>query len=100
MNQVILHGVLCDHEIAHELCVDRHLDVEGVLDGADRADGMDGRADAAESLRVRPGILWLSAFEDHLDPPPHLGRGPSLGNLAAVHLDVNSQVAFDAGDGI
>ena len=100
MDQVILDGVLGDHEVAHELRVDRHLDLERVLDGADRADGMNGGADAAEPLRVGPGVLRITAFEDHLDAAPHLGRGPGLGDVVAVHFDVNSQMAFDAGDGV
>ena len=57
MDQVILHGVLRDHEVAHQLRVDWHFDFERVLDGADGADGVDGGADAAEPLRVGPGVL-------------------------------------------
>ena len=34
MNEVILHGVLRDHEVAHQLRIDRHFDLERVLDGA------------------------------------------------------------------
>ena len=57
-------------------------------------------ADAADALGDGPGIARIAADQDVLDAAPHLAGRPGLLDLAAVDLDVDTQVAFDAGDRI
>ena len=73
MNEVILDGVLGDHDVAHQLRIDRHFDLEGVLDRANGTDGMDGGATPAEALRKGPGVLGITPLQNDLDAAPHLG---------------------------
>ena len=90
MNQVILNGVLGDHDVAHQLRVDRHFDFERVFDRANRTDGVDGGANPAEALRKGPSILGIAPLENDFDAAPHLRRGPGFGDVVAVHFDVDS----------
>ena len=61
---------------------------------------MHGRADTAEALREQPGLARIATEKDVLDPAPHGAGRPGLLDLAAVDLGVDSEVAFDTGDGI
>ena len=60
VHEVILHGMLGDHDVAHQLRIDRHFDFEGVLDRANGTDRVDGGADPAEPLRKGPGVLGIA----------------------------------------
>ena len=65
-------------EVAQEPRVGRRDGADGVLDGADRRDGVDRRADAADALREGPGVARVAALQDDLDAPEHRGRGPGV----------------------
>ena len=55
-------------------------------------------ADTAEALGVHPGFAGIATHQYLLDTAPHLARRPGFRYLAVVNLDVDSQVAFDAGN--
>src|SRR3954447_1946600 len=100
MDDVIVQAVRGEHQVADVLRVERDLQVEGVLHGAHRGDGVDGGADAADALGEQPRLARVTPLQDDLDAAPHLAGGPGVADLASVHLDVDAQMSFDAGDGI
>jgi hypothetical protein len=57
-------------------------------------------AHAADALGDGPGVARVAAEQDQFDAAPHLARGPGLLDAPAIHVDVDTQVAFDAGDRI
>ena len=100
MNNRVVHGVRRDDQVADELRVERNFHLQRVLDRAHRGDGVHRGADAANPLRDGPSVARIAAQQDQFDAAPHLARGPSLLHLAAVDIDIDPQVAFDAGDRI
>ncbi len=100
VHDVIVHGVRRDDQVADVLRVRRHLEAQRVLDRAHRGDRVHRRAHPAEPLGEEPRVPGIAAEEDALDAAEHLARRPRLGDDAAVHLDVDAQMAFDARDGI
>ena len=71
---------------------------ERVLHRPHRRDRVHRRADAAEALGEEPRVARVAPLQDVLDPAEHLARRPGVLHAAAVHLDVDAEVAFDAGD--
>ena len=53
---------------------------------------------AADALGDRPGIAWIPAQQDKLNPTPHLPGGPGLVDPAVVDIDINPQVTLYTGD--
>jgi len=100
MDDMVLHRVLGHDHVADVLGIERHLHLEGVLYRADRRDGVHRGADATEALGIDPGILGRAPLQDGFYAAPHLGRGPGVGDGAAVDFDIDAQMPFDAGDGI
>ena len=100
MDDVVLHALGRDDQVAQQPSVGRRDGADGVFDGADRGDRVHRRADAADALREGPGVARVAALQDHLDAAEHRGRGPGVLDLVPVHLRLDPQVALDAGDGI
>ena len=100
VNNEVVHRVRQDDQVADVLGVQRNFHLERVLDRAHRGDGMHGGADAADALRDGPGVAWIASQQNQLDATPHLAGGPGFLHLAAVDVDIDPQVAFDAGDRI
>ncbi len=100
MHDMVVDAVRRDDHVADVLGVERHLQSQRVFNRPHRDDGVHGGADAADALGENPGVARVAVLEDDLDAAPHLPRRPGIGNLAVVHLAVDAQVAFDAGDGI
>jgi len=68
---MILHGLRADDEIPQKPRVWRRHGANRVLYGANRCDGVDSRADAADALRKSPCIPRIASFQDELDSPKH-----------------------------
>jgi hypothetical protein len=100
VHDLVMHRVRQDDQVADELGVQRHFHLQGVLDRAHRGDGMHRGAHAADALGDGPGVARVAAEQDQFDAAPHLAGGPGLLDAAAVDIDVDAQVAFDAGDRI
>ena len=56
MDDVILHALRGDDQIAQQPGVGRRRRANRILDRADRRDGVHGRAHAADALRKRPRV--------------------------------------------
>ena len=100
VDDVIVQGVRGQNEIPDVLRVERDLETDRVLHRAHRGDGVDGGADAADPLREQPRLARVAPLQDDLDAAPHLAGGPGVSDLPSIHLDVDAQMSFDAGDGI
>ena len=74
VHDVVVHGVRRDDEIADVLRVLRNLELQRVLHGPHRGNGVDGRADTAEPLGEHPRFAGISSFEDAFDATEHLTR--------------------------
>ncbi len=99
VHDVVVHVLRADHQVADEVGVGRDLDVERVLDRADRGDGVHQGADAADALREGPGVARVAAPQDDLDAAHHRAGRVGLGDpLSRVDLRLDAQVALDAGD--
>ena len=71
MHHVVVHVLGTDHQVTNEVGVRGDLIIEGVLDGAHGGDAVHECADAANSLRISPGITRISAAQDDLDSSNH-----------------------------
>ena len=100
VHHVIVQRVRGDDQVADVLSIQRHLELERVLHRPDGRNGVNRRAHAADALGEEPGFARIAPFEDQLDAAPHLSRGPGVPHLAVLDLDVDPEVALDAGDGI
>ncbi len=100
MHDLVMHRMRQDDQVADVLRVQRHFHVQGILHRTHRRDRMDRGAHAADALGDGPGVARVAAEQDQFDAAPHLARGPGLPDAAAIDIDVDAQVAFDAGDGI
>jgi len=100
VDHVIVDVLCAGDQVAQEAGVVRHLDAQGMLDGPDGCDGVDGRADAAKTLRKHPRLARVAPFEDGLDAAPHCAGRPGVGHFAAIHLHLDAQVTLDARDRI
>src|SRR5512133_571257 len=98
MNDVILYVLDADDDVADQLGIGRDLDSEGVLDCPHRSDGMNGRADAAETLGPVPGVTRITGMKDLLYTAEHGGRAPGVGNNTVVHLGLDAQMSFYPGN--
>ena len=98
VDDVVVDELAARDQVAHELRVGRRRGADRVLDGPHRRDGVHRRADAADPLGPDPGLAGVLALEDRLDPAEHRRRRPRLGDLAALHVGLDAQVALDAGD--
>jgi hypothetical protein len=100
MHDVIVNRVRQNDHVADVLGVERDFHLQRVLDGAHRGDGMNRRAHAADALGDGPGVARVATDEDGFDAAPHLAGSPGFLDLAAVDLDINTQVTFDSRDRI
>jgi hypothetical protein len=57
------------------------------------------RAHAADAFDEGPGVARVAALEDDLQPAPHrAGADGVADDVLVVEVDLDAQVAFDAGD--
>jgi hypothetical protein len=75
----------------------RYVIFKRVFDCPHRSDAVHQRAHAADALRKGPGIARVSATQDDLNAANHGAGRPRLGNLIAIHLCFDSQMALDSG---
>ena len=101
VNDMIVHVLCRDHEIADELRVVRNVDFQRVLDRPHRGETVHERTHAADALGKGPGIARIASAQNDLNAANH-GPGTRRPRDAAVGigLGLNAQMAFDAGDGI
>ena len=96
VHDMVVQRVRGDDQIADVLRVARNLELQRVLDCPHRGDRVHRGTDAAEALGEQPRVTGVAPLEDALDPSKHLPRRPGLRHPAAVDLDVDAQVAFNA----
>ncbi len=100
VDDVVLHRLHRDDQIAEEPRVRGRHGANRVLDRPNRRDGVDRRAHAADALREHPGVARIAPLQDQLDAAEHRGGRPGVRHLPAVDLGLDSQVPLDPGDGI
>ena len=98
-----------DHVILHHLAAPMRLRTDRALSAPRfparlrppaRCQRVHHGAHAADALRPDPGLARIAPLQDQLDAAKHRARTPGIGDLAAVHLGFNAQMAFNASDWI
>jgi hypothetical protein len=74
MDDVILHVLRRYDQIAEQPCVRRGHGADSPFDCADRGDGVNRGADAADALGEGPGVARIAPAQDQLDAAKHRGR--------------------------
>ena len=97
MDHVVLHVLRRHDEIAQQPGVRRRYRADGFLDGANRGDGVNRGAHAADALGKCPGVARIATAQDQLDAAKHRGRRPCLRDGAAVDFGFDAQMALDPG---
>src|ERR1017187_3146770 len=100
VDDVVLDTLRPDDQVPEEAGVRGRNGTHGVFHRPDGGDGVHGRADAANALGEGPRVARIAALEDQLDSPEHRGGGPGVLDESPVHLGFDSEMPFDAGDGI
>ncbi len=71
VDDVILHHLGEEHDVANDFGVLGDLDAESIFDAAHRGQGVNGGADAADAFAEGPGVARVAALEDDLQAAPH-----------------------------
>ena len=100
VHDMVVHVLRGDHQVADQLRIGRDRVVERILDRAHRGETVHQGADAADALGKGPGVARVAAAQDDLDTAHHGAGRIGLLDPVAVHLRLDAQMAFDAGDGI
>ncbi|KFB71804.1 MAG: hypothetical protein AW09_003052 [Candidatus Accumulibacter phosphatis] len=100
VHNMVVYSMRQNDHVPYVLGVDRQFQLQGILDRAHRGNRMHCCAYATDALCDRPGIARIATNQNILDTAPHLARGPRFLDLAAVDLDINTQVTFDSRDRI
>src|ERR1700677_3275534 len=87
-------------QVANVLSIRRNFERERILDRPHRSDRVDGGAYAAEALGKDPALTCVAPAQDGFEAAPHGTTRPCFVHHAAVYLDIDAQMSFDAGDGI
>jgi hypothetical protein len=59
---------------------------------------MHNGANSTDALRPNPGFARVAPLQDQLNPAKHGSGAPGVGDLSAIHLSFNSEMAFNPGD--
>src|SRR4051794_4535998 len=94
MDHMILHVLDTDDDIADQLGIGGHLDVQGIFHRPDRGDGMDGRTDPAEALGEVPGVAGITPLQDRLNAPEHGAAAPGILDQPAVDLCLYTEMSL------
>ena len=102
VDDVVLYRQRRSHDVADVVGVLRDLDAESILYGAQGAQSVCARADAADALDVRPGIARVAVLHDELEAAPCRTRRKRIRYLARTFIDLhlNAQMAFNSCDWI
>ena len=97
VHDVIVQGVADENQVANVLRVRRNLELERIFHGAHRGHGVDRGANSAEALRKDPAFAGIAPLQNRLNSAPHGAACPCLLHAAAIDLDIDAQMPFDAG---
>ena len=100
MHDMVVDGMGGDDQVADVLCIERYFQLQRVFNRPHRGKRMHRGTNAANALGDRPGVACVMPQKYLFDSAPHLAGSPCLVNLAAVHLAINTQMAFNASDRI
>ena len=98
MDDVVLHILRTEHEVADQFGVLWHGDAERVLDRAHAGQGMDGGADSAGAFGESPGVTRIPAFEDFFETADHGSRAVGVCDDAILHYGLNAKMTLDSGN--
>ena len=101
VHQVILRIQGQVHDVADRVRVLGDLDLQRVLDRANRRQRVHAGAHAADALHERPCVARITAAEDDLQAAPHRARGHGVADdVVRVDVHLDAEVPLDARDRI
>jgi len=100
VDHMILHILDSNDDISDMFGIGRDLDIERILHGPDRGDGVHRCADTTEALGEVPGITGVAPLQYFLDAAEHGAAAPGVDNFAVAHFGLDAQMPFNAGYGV
>ena len=102
VDNMIVFSERCRDDVANVMRVLRDRDAERILHGAQTAERMGRRADAADTLDIRPRVARVTVVHDELEPAPcRAGRDRILYfPRCLVDLNLDAQMSLDTGNRI
>src|SRR4051794_14523411 len=96
VHDVIVHTMREQNKVADVLRIERHFELQCVFNRANARHGVNGSANAAETLGEEPSFARIASTKNGLDTAPHGGGSPRLGDSAVFDFYIDAEVAFDS----
>ena len=100
VDHVVVHILGAEHQVAHQFSIGRDGDVQRILHGTNRGQGVHSGADPAHPADKGPGIARVATFQDLFQQTDHGPRRIGIGDLAVLNFCFHPQMSLDTGDGI
>ena len=100
MHHMVMQVLHAQHQIADGRGVSGDFHADGVFKGAGGGKGVGVGAYAAGALREMLRVTRVTALENHFQPAEQCGGAASVLDAAVFHFHLDTQMSFDAGDGI
>ena len=100
MDHVVLDILRRSNDVADKFRVGRNFDSKRVFHCTHRSERMNRSANSADTLRPDPRFARVAPAKDQFDAAEHRSGTPGIGDRAAFHLRLDSQMALNPGHGI
>ncbi len=100
VHDVVVDVLRADHQVTNQFRIRRNLGAYRVLNRTNRCHAVHQCAHPADTLSKRPGITRIAVPQDDFDTTHHRAGRIGLPDLVAIHLRLDTEVSFDACDGI
>jgi len=95
-NDVILHILRAEHQIANQFRIFGNRNPERVFNTANAGQCMDRCANATGAFRECPGIARIASFQNLFESANHRSGTVGIGNYAVIDYGFDSQMSFNS----
>src|SRR5208337_1372661 len=101
VDDVILHHLGEEHDVANDFGIFGDSDAEGIFDATHGGNRVNGGANAADAFAESPGVARVAALEDDLQAAPHGAGRHGVADVAGViEHGLDAEMPFNASNGI
>src|SRR3989339_1260313 len=94
---MVMHLQCFGHDLADQVGVFGDDDAQRVFHGTHRGQRVAAGTNPANALHESPGVTWVAAFENDLQPAPHGAGGDRVADdVVFVNVDFAAHVALNA----